>query len=548
MSLTQGLEMPSSQAELQEYDAVIVGAGFSGMYALYRLGKRGLKLKTFEAGEGPGGTWYWNRYPGARVDIESMIYSYSFDEDLQQEWRWPEYFSPQKDLEEYANHVADRFGLREQIQFGTTVNRMRFDEVANRWHVYTDRGDHVVAKYVIAATGSLNATNVPNFKGVESFAGEWYHTSRWPKEGVDFAGKRVGVIGTGSTGIQVIPEIAELADHLYVFQRTANFSIPSYNRELDPEYERSYKDNYAERRRIMREAASFTALLASKSYDSVFDVDDVERERILNEAWQSRSGYLFIATFGDIRTNLAANEVVSEFVRNKIRGIVKDPDTAELLCPTTHPIGMKRLCMDTGYFETYNRDNVTLVDVRSHPIVEITPTGVKTTEGEYDVDILVYATGFDAMTGALTRMNITGNDGVDLRDKWVNGPTNYLGLMVAGFPNLFMIHGPGSPSVLAQMIMAGEWQVDWIDDFIAAVDAQGYARVETTPDWEEKWHEKVEAAADKMLFKRADSWYMGANIEGKPRVFMVFVGGWDTYCKLCNDAVANDFEGFTLTY
>jgi cation diffusion facilitator CzcD-associated flavoprotein CzcO len=301
MSLTQEVQQINADPDTGEYDVVVVGAGFSGMYALHRFSQRGLTVRGFEVGDGPGGTWYWNRYPGARVDIESLIYSYSFDEELQQEWHWPEHFSPQADLEAYANHVADRFGIRAHIRFRTTVNRMRFDEAENRWHIHTDRGDHVTAKYVIAATGSLNATNVPDFKGADSFRGRSYHTAQWPREGVDFAGKRVGVIGTGSTGIQIIPEIAESAEHLYVFQRTANFSIPSRNRALDPEYERAYKANYAERRRRMREASSFTALVAGGNPASAFDVDEQERERLLNEAWESRNGYLFIATFGDIR-------------------------------------------------------------------------------------------------------------------------------------------------------------------------------------------------------------------------------------------------------
>jgi cation diffusion facilitator CzcD-associated flavoprotein CzcO len=546
--VTQPLPRDSrSEPGETEYDVVVIGAGFSGMYALYKLRGLGLRLKGFEAGDGPGGTWYWNRYPGARVDIESMIYSYSFDEALEQEWKWPEHFSPQPDLEVYANYVADRFGIRDQVQFGTAVTRLRFDDATSRWHVSTDRGGEVTARFVIAATGSLNATNIPDFKGAGTFGGQWYHTSKWPKEGVDFAGKRVGVIGTGSTGIQVIPVVAKEAAHLTVFQRTANFSIPSRNRPVDPDYERDWKQNYRRYREMMKSTASAAVLMGQRMDRSVFDVSDEEREEILERAWESRSGFKFTGSFKDVRTNIEANEVVAEFVRRKIRQIVKDPEVAELLCPRTHPLGTKRLCLDSGYYETFNRPNVKLVDVRANPITEITPTGLRTTAGEHELDILIYATGFDAMTGSMTRMNVTGAGGVRLEDKWANGPTNYLGFLVAGFPNLFMIHGPGSPSVLAQMIMSAEWQVDWLHDRIAYMLHHGFERVGTTEQWEESWGREVEAAASATLYKKADSWYLGANIPGKPRVFMVYVGGFDNYTRRCTEVVENDYEGFAFS-
>jgi cyclohexanone monooxygenase len=536
----------SGKPPQSDYDVVVIGAGFSGMYALYKLRGLGLRLKGYETGDGPGGTWYWNRYPGARVDIESMIYSYSFDERLEQEWQWPEHFSPQPDLEVYANYVADRFGIRDQVQFETTVTRLRFDDPTALWHVQTSRGEEVTTRFVIAATGSLNATNIPDFKGAETFRGQWYHTSKWPREGVDFAGKRVGIIGTGSTGIQVIPVVAKEAGHLTVFQRTANFSIPSRNRPLDPDYERGWKQNYRKYREMMKSTASAAVLLGQHTDRSLFDVSDEERETILEQAWESRSGFRFTGSFKDVRTNEAANEIVAEFVRRKIRQTVKDPEVAELLCPKTHPLGTKRLCLDSGYFETYNRDNVTLVDVRANPVTEITPTGLRTTAGKYDLDILIYATGFDAMTGSMTRMNVTGTGGVRLEDKWVNGPTNYLGFLVAGFPNLFMIHGPGSPSVLAQMIMSAEWQIDWLYDRISYLLEQGYECVDTTEQWEESWAREVEAAADATLYKKADSWYLGANIPGKPRVFMVYVGGFDNYTRRCTEAVDKGHEGFVF--
>ncbi|GIH68080.1 flavin-containing monooxygenase [Sphaerimonospora thailandensis] len=529
-----------------EYDVVVIGAGFSGLYALYRLRDLNAKVICFEAGDGVGGTWYWNRYPGARVDIESMQYSYSFDEDLQQEWRWPEHYSPQPDLEAYANHVADRFDLRERIRFGARVNRLRFDEAANRWHVRTDRGDQVVAKYVLAAAGSLNAENIPQFPGLDSFQGQWYHTANWPREEVDFTGKRVGLIGTGSTGIQVAPVVAETAGHLHVFQRTPNFSLPSKNRPLEPEYEREWKENYTERRAAISQDPG-AVYWANPADRSIFEFTPEEREQILNKAWGSKGGFEFIRCFRETMVNLEANEIVAEFVRNKIRQTVKDQTVAELLCPKTYPFGTKRLCLDTGYYETFNRENVTLVDVRSDPITEITPTGLKTTAAAYDLDIIIFATGFDAMTGAMTRMNVTGVDGMDLRDKWRDGPTSYLGYFVAGFPNLFMIHGPGSPSVLAQMITSGEAQVDWVVEFIEHMEENGYERVDTTSEWEDNWSAEVNVVADYTLYKKADSWYLGANIAGKPRVFMVYVGGFDRYVQRCNEQVEAGYEGFVLS-
>jgi cation diffusion facilitator CzcD-associated flavoprotein CzcO len=535
----------SSASAVETADVVVVGAGFSGLYALYRLRGLNLKVICFEAGDGVGGTWYWNRYPGARVDIESMQYSYSFDTGLQQEWRWPEYFSPQADLEGYANHVTDRFGLRELIRFDARVNRLRWDEQDSRWHVSTERGDQVVARYVIAASGALDATNIPDFPGLESFRGEWHHTSQWPKEGVDFAGKRVGLIGTGSTGLQATTEIGKTAGHLYVFQRTPAYSLPANNRPLPADYENEWKTNYAERRAVMHGNFALGFLPAAQ-YGSVFDYTPEERTRILEEAWAQRNGLLFLRTFTDTMLSLEANEVVAEFIRGKIREIVKDPETAELLSPRTYPVGTKRICMDTGYFETFNHPNVTLVDVKANPITEITPTGLRTTAGEYEFDILILATGFDAVTGSLTRMNITGVGGVDLREKWQERPTNFLGYLVAGFPNLFMIHGPGSPGVLAQMITGGEKQVDWVTEVIKDLDRGGYASIDTTPEAEQSWGAEMAEMASKTLYQHANSWYVGANIPGKPRYFMIYIGGFDQYQKRCDEQVSKGYEGFVL--
>jgi cation diffusion facilitator CzcD-associated flavoprotein CzcO len=542
----EALKRDERSSATAAYDVVVVGAGFGGMYALHRLRALGVSVHGFETGEGPGGTWYWNRYPGARVDIESMVYSYSFDERLQQEWEWPEHFSPQPDLERYANHVADRFGLRSHVDFGTTVEHMRFDEACERWHLHTSRGGHVVARYVVAATGSLHAANYPDIPGRGVFQGEQYHAARWPRDGVDLAGRRVAVIGTGSTGIQVIPIVAEQAHHLMVFQRTANFSLPSRNRPMDPDYERQYKANYRTYREMMRKTATAAVLLGHQSR-SVFDVADEEREQILEQAWNSRSGFRLMGCFSDIRTDLRANQIVADFVRNKIRQIVHDPETAEKLCPKGYPLGAKRLCLDTGYFETFNRDNVDLVDLRSEPIVTLTEHALRTAKGEFPLDVIIYATGFDAMTGALTRIDVTGRGGRQLAEHWREGPRSYLGFVIAGFPNLFMIHGPGSPSVLAQMIMAGEWQAEWIADLVAHVGRSGLRCVDTTTDAEDDWAAQVAAAAEHTLYPLADSWYVGANIPGKPRVFGIYVGGFDKYVAACQAAAERGYEGFVLS-
>jgi cation diffusion facilitator CzcD-associated flavoprotein CzcO len=526
-------------------DVVVVGAGFSGIYALHRLRESNLRVICFEAGDGVGGTWYWNRYPGARVDLESVQYSYSFDDQLQQDWHWPELFSPQEDLEKYINHVVDRFELRHMIRFGARVNRMEFDEDIRQWHVSTEAGHRVTAKYVIAATGPLDATNIPQFPGLQSFGGTLVHTSQWPKEGVKYAGRHVGVIGTGSTGVQVVPEMAKAAEHLFVFQRTPVYTVPANNQPLDPAYERDWKENYAERRAMMRRHPN-ALVLPMQEYGSIFDYTPEQRVKILEEAWQARSGVLFFFLFNDVMRDIEANEIVAEWFRGKIREIVKDPKVAELLCPTTYPLGTKRLSIDSGYYEAFNRANVTLVDVRSHPITEITSSGLRTTAEHYDLDILVLATGFDAMTGALTRMNVTGVGGLDLTDKWAEKPWNYLGLTVSGFPNLFMIHGPGSPSVVAQMVTQCEYQINWIADLIDHMESRGFATVDTTHQVESQWCDEVTAVANQTLFPRADSWYAGANIEGKARSFMIWVGGFDAFADRCDEVAAKGYEGFAL--
>jgi cyclohexanone monooxygenase len=529
-------------------DAVVVGAGFAGMYMLYRLRELGFSFRVFETGDGVGGTWYWNRYPGARVDGMSLSYSYGFDEGLQQEWSWSQDFAPQGELLDYANHVADRFDLRKDIQFETTVTSATFDDDSQRWLVETDRGDQVSTRFLITAAGCLSATNTPKFKGIDTFQGNWYHTSRWPHQGVDFTGQRVGVVGTGSTGIQAIPVIAQDAGHLWVFQRTANFSVPSQNHPMDAGWEQAWKASYAEHRQIARTSpGGHDYRHLGLPTRSALDVTDEERNEILEQAW-SHAAHSVLFAFNDLRTNPAANEKVAEFVRNKIRQTVNDPATAELLCPNDHPLGTKRICMDTNYYETYNRDNVSLVDVRSNPIEEITATGIRLSNGDhFELDEIVFATGFDAMTGPLLRMNITGSHGQRLQDKWSAGPRTYLGLSTAGFPNLFMITGPGSPSVLSNMITSLEQHVDWITETLGYLSERGITRIEAQPDAEDRWVDHVNEVADSTLYKRANSWYIGANIPGKPRVFMPYVGGVGAYRVKCDEVAANGYAGFSLS-
>jgi cation diffusion facilitator CzcD-associated flavoprotein CzcO len=530
--------------EAGRYDAVVVGAGFSGLYALHRLRESGLTVRVLEAGDGVGGTWFWNRYPGARCDVESLEYSYSFSEELQQEWSWSERYPAQGEVLRYLEHVADRFELWPDIQLGARVVEAAFDEGAGRWSIVTEAGETFSAQWCVMATGCLSSSQIPEIPGLERFEGDWYHTARWPQAGVDFTGKRVGVIGTGSTGIQLVPEVARDAAHTYVFQRTANFSVPNANRPLDPEIERDWKARYAERREVQRRSMLGVAIPPGER--AANEVPDDEVRRTLQERWEHGGGMPVLLSFKDLLVDEAANAKAAEFVRDKIRETVRDPSVAELLVPRAYPIGAKRLCQDEGYFETFNRDDVTLVDIRSAPIEEITATGIRTAGGEYEVDAIVFATGFDALTGALLAIDIRGRDGLTLTEAWGGGPRSYLGLMVAGFPNLFTVTGPGSPSVLSNMVVSIEQHVEWIADCIAALRDRGVDRIEATPAAQEAWMEHVAEVAGHTLFPRAASWYVGANVPGKPRVFMPYVGGVGPYRERCAQVAANGYEGFTL--
>jgi cyclohexanone monooxygenase len=538
-------DAPSTRPAITAHrDVVIVGAGFGGMYQLHRLRGLGLSAQVLDTATGVGGTWYWNRYPGARCDVESMQYSFGFSEELQQEWHWPELFSAQPDILKYANFVADKLDLRRDMLFETRVTETRFNEDTSEWTVLTDRGDVFTANFLVMATGCLSTARVPDFKGLSSFKGATYHTGYWPHEGVDFTGLRVGIIGTGSSAIQSIPVIAEQAASLTVFQRTPNFSIPSRNVPMTEAYERQWKDDYVNRRAKARDTRN--GIIAYPNDFSALSVSPEERLKILEARWQS-GGTTFMAAFNDLIFNQDANDIAAEFVRGKIREIVKDPKTAELLAPKDHPIGTKRICVDTRYYETYNRPNVHLVDIRSAPIQEITPAGLRTADAEYEFDAIVFATGFDAMTGALTRIDIHGTEGETLAQQWEHGPRTYLGLMAAGFPNMFMVTGPGSPSVLSNMMVSIEQDVNWITDCLAHLRAKGLKRIEATRQAQDDWVLHGIEVANKTLYPKAASWYMGANIEGKPRVFMPYIGGVKSYADRCAEIAANGYRGFRLS-
>ena len=526
-----------------DVDAVVIGAGISGLYAVYKLRKRGMTVHGFESAAGVGGTWFHNRYPGARCDVESIDYSYSFDEELQQEWTWSERFATQEEILAYLEHVADRHNLRSAFEFLTRVVSTVYDEESALWTVTTDTGRSVTARFCIMATGVLSATNRPEIPGRDTFAGESYHTGEWPHEPVEFAGKRVGVIGTGSSGIQSIPLIAKEADHVFVFQRTPNYSLPAGNRALTAEQIAEVKATYPERRRLARMSGGGTPFTPYPK--GAMEVDEAERRRVYDEWWQ-RGGYLFAKAFPDQTTNLQANDTAREYVEAKIREMVKDPEIANQLIPNDHPIGTKRIVTDDGYFETFNRDNVTLVNLRTTPIVEITEDGVRTSEHHYPLDMIVFATGFDAMTGALARIDIRGCGGRTLREEWSAGPRTYLGLASHGFPNMFFMVGAGSPSVLANMVLMAEQQVDWISDCLDHLDEHDAASIEATEQAVDEWVAECNEKAAGTLFPSANSWYMGANIPGKPRVFMPYIGGFANYGTICAEIAAAGYKGFEI--
>lgn len=539
-------DMSTATNEPSKFDAIIVGAGVAGLYAIHRLRKLGLKVRAYEAGADVGGTWYWNRYPGCRCDVESMEYSYSFSNELQQEWSWPERYGTQPEILRYVNHVAERFDLRRDIQFNTRIKSATFNSKSALWTIRTDEGDIASAHYCIMATGNLSTPRNPDIPGFDSYKGNWYHTGQWPHEGVDFSGQRVGVIGTGSSGVQMIPHIARAAKHLYVFQRTANFSLPARNAPLNAEKERRHKSEYPERRRAAYDTP-FGIAGHPPPVKSALDAEDGERRSLYEAKWAEGGSISFLYAYTDLLLNKASNDTASEFVREKIRATVKDPKTAALLCPTDHPIGTKRLILDTEYYETYNRDNVTLVDIRSAAIEAITPTGLRTSKASYELDSIAFATGFDAMTGAMKEIDIRADNGPAIKDAWADGPRTYLGIMTAGYPNMFMITGPQSPGVKTQMILSCEQHVDWIADCIDHMRSKGLKRIDATVEAQDAWVQHNNEVADSTLYPLAKSWYTGANIPGKPRIFMPYVGGVPAYKKKCDEVTANGYEGFALT-
>ncbi|HEY5647576.1 MAG TPA: NAD(P)/FAD-dependent oxidoreductase [Pseudomonadales bacterium] len=558
-------------------DVLIVGAGFAGMYAIYRFRKQGLKALALEAGSDVGGTWYWNRYPGARCDVPSLEYSYGFSEELEQEWEWPEVFSAQPDILRYANHVADKFDLRRDIRFDTRVTAVTWLNESSLWQLTTESGQIFEAPFCVMATGCLSVPNTPDFPGAERFEGLVLHTGRWPKHEPDLAGLRIGIIGTGSSGVQAIPELARTAGHLTVFQRTPVYTVPANRKAMRKAVEDDFKAHYPEIREMQQSNPGGVSNYRPFRTPSAADVPAPSGVSALpgteppatvaGPAARARSGMKILdltpdqrrelvrtqglgvlLTFRDAYTDLDANEAANEAFREGIRGIVHDPKTADALCPTSYGLGCKRQVLDRDYYDTFNRDNVTLVDVQAAPIEAITATGLKTTDAEYHFDVLIYATGFDAMTGALLGANLTGRDGRRLSDKWAHGPITYLGLALAGFPNLFTVTGPGSPSVLCNMLVAIEQHVNWIGEAIDYVRGHGYSTIEALAEAEDQWVAHVNQVAEGTMYTSAscNSWYLGANIPGKPRIFMPYVGGYPRYRARCEEVARGAYEGFQL--
>ena len=527
-------------ADAARFDAFVIGAGFGGMYALHRLREMGLSVHAIEAGGNVGGTWYWNRYPGARCDVMSIDYSYSFSDEIQQEWTWSEQFAAQPEILAYANYVATLLDLRRDIDFDTRAASVRYDDDSALWLIETEAGTVFTATYCFMATGPLSQPKGLDIPGAATFAGETYHAQRWPHREVSFSGKRVGVIGTGSSGIQIVPVVAEQAGHLHVFQRTPSFSLPMHNRQLAPAYVAEVKAHYSQLRAIARNAPN--GGLRPVSTRSLFSVTAEERVKLMEDAWNT-SGHLMLGIFADLLTSQDANDVVADFVRGKIAETVRDPVTAEKLTPRGYPIFARRPCLDTGYYEAFNRDNVTLVDCLTDPIEEITPSGIRTREQEIALDVIIAANGYDALTGAMLAVDVRGRRGCSLREKWSTGARSYLGLLMAGFPNLFVIAGPNGPSALANYITINEHNVNWACDCIEHMERHGLAEVEPTADAENSWMDHIAELAGRSLMPKANTWYTGTNIAGKPRNFPIYAGGFGRYAEHCRQVVQRRWEG-----
>ncbi|TCK22004.1 flavin-containing monooxygenase [Pseudonocardia endophytica] len=536
--------MSDSSSGQGPLDVLVIGAGFAGLHMVHKLREQGFAVHGLEKGSGPGGTWYWNRYPGARCDSEIMYYSFSFLPELEQEWPLLERYPEQPVILRYLERVTDVLDLRKDFTFDTRVTGVSYDESENLWTARTEDGGEWRARFVVTAVGCLSAANTPDIPGADTFAGRSLHTGAWPHEPVDLSGQRVGIIGTGASAIQAIPVIAKQAGHLTVFQRTAQFTIPAANGPLDPQFVEMWKQNYPEWRRRARHSMAGVPYTATDV--SALEVTPEERRARYEETWRD-GGFLFsLGTFNDLLTNEQANDTAADFVRSKIDEIVRDPDVAEKLKPSGYPIATKRLPLDTDYYDTFNRPNVSLVDLRRSPIEEITPEGIRTADGLHELDVIIFATGFDALTGPLSALNITGRGGRSLDDAWAEGPRTYLGLAVPGFPNLLTITGPGSPSVLSNMPVSTEQHAEWIGDCLIHLRDNGIDRIEATADATEAWTEHVQEVAAGTLYPRAASWYMGANIPGKPRLFLPYVGGVGVYREKCDQVAADGYTGFEL--
>lgn len=539
----RGAEEPNRDDVL---DAVVVGAGWAGIYMVHQLRQLGLSVRAFEAGKGVGGTWYWNRYPGARCDAPSLHYMYTFSEEIWWDWDWSEKYSSQPEIERYANFVVDRLGLRSTFTFDTFVSSATFDERHEDWVIETDTGERVRARFCFMATGGYSKPHVPDFEGLEDFAGELYVTSMWPDTDVEFDGKRIGVVGTGSSGMQAISEIAQrtACEHLYVFQRTANFTTPGWNRPTDRAESLEFKNKYDEFRTATR--GSGAGILLEAPGGPVAALSDGEFKKRMDAGWAA-GGPATLAGISDYAVDEAANERVAEYIRERIRERVTDPTVAELLCPKGHFLGARRILVENGYFEVYNRPNVTLIDVRRDPIVRLTRDGVETAAGEIPLDMLILATGFDSGTGAVLGMDITGRDGLTMAEAWGDGPQTYLGLQVAGFPNMFFIAGPGSPSIRSNVMVSIEQHVEWLSDLMAHLKANEMTAIEASPKAQQQWTEHCAEAVNATLMARNDSQYLGANIPGKPRVYLAYVGGVKAYRLTCDQVAHADYEGFILS-
>ena len=529
------------------YDAIIIGAGISGMYQLHRLRELGLSVRVFEAGEGVGGTWYWNRYPGARFDSESWTYGYSFSDEILREWEWSEHFAAQPETLRYCNFVADKLDLRRDIEFKCRIKAATYDEVASEWEIETEDGRRARARFLITAIGPLSAPTMPTIPGVESFRGEAYHTGRWPHEPVSFVGKRVGVIGTGATAVQAITEIGKTVGHLTVFQRTPNWCAPLHNSKIDAATQARIKATYPEIFAVCRE--SFGCFIHQADPRNALEVSPEEREAFFEKLYREPGFGIWMGNFRDVLINQEANATITEFMRRKIRRRVKDPALAEKLIPTNHGFGTRRVPLESGYYEVYNQPNVRLVDLRETPIERITPAGIKTTGAEYEFDMIIYATGFDAVTGSFDRIDIRGVGGRRLREKWAEGPRTYLGLQIEGFPNLFTLVGPHNAATFCNIPRCIEQNVDWVTTLIRHMREKGYARVEATTEAERDWTQHVHDTGRRMLFTQVDSWMMGinSNVAGKQkRTFIVYAGGAPKYREKCDEVAAGGYVGFAF--